>query len=76
VKRLKAWLIRRLTQPSVGEVRQLYGTDWVLVSMSHNWDINGFGQLDLQYQVVATRTLNYTVYEDVGEGDPGVIGYS
>lgn len=57
--RLRAWLVRRLTQPQLGEVRDFHGTAFVLVTIDYRAGIGEAGSLIVQltYAPLAEHTV-------------------
>jgi hypothetical protein len=63
MKRLKFWLIKRLTTPELGELRRFHGLDYGLVSISSTYESWG-GGLELRYAPMIYLEDQHLVQED------------
>jgi hypothetical protein len=49
LSRLRAWLLRRLTQPEIGEIRRFHDIDFELVGYQLDYSLYSTTSLTLQY---------------------------
>lgn len=67
MNRIRAWIVRRLSEPVLGEIRRFKGDDWLLHGYTVNWNLD-YGTPSLIFTYIpATQRWEYPHEQDADQ---------